>query len=77
MKKLISFIIKGITGSDKFEIKVNKDEKFVNFEIHPDEEIIGMIIGKNGRTIRTIRNLVKVKAVLDGKNVNISVATKD
>ena len=74
MKELISFLVKNIIGSDDFEIEEVADGGVTNFIIHTKAEFMGLVIGKGGKTIRTIRNLVKVKATLEKTSVNVSVA---
>ena len=39
--------------------------------------IIGLIIGKNGKTIRAIRNLLRVRAAIEKKAVFVSVSEKE
>jgi predicted RNA-binding protein YlqC (UPF0109 family) len=77
MKNLLNYILEGITSSKDFEIvmlKNSDNENYINFEIKASPEIIGQIIGKNGQTIRAIRNLLRVKATLEKKGVSISVS---
>ncbi|OGM25174.1 hypothetical protein A3D00_04310 [Candidatus Woesebacteria bacterium RIFCSPHIGHO2_02_FULL_38_9] len=73
MKKLLDFIVKNITGSKDFEIEESTLENQFNFTLKIKPEFMGLIIGKEGRNIKNIRNLVKVKAVLENKSTNISV----
>ena len=74
MKELISLLVKNIIGSEDFEIEEAVDGGVTNFIIHTKAEFMGLVIGKGGKTIRTIRNLVKVKATLEKTSVNVSVA---
>ena len=61
MKELLHYIISSITGSDDFEIKEVEEDSRVDFKIIIDKEFIGLIIGKGGKTIQSIRNLLKIK----------------
>lgn len=76
MKKLLKFLLEKITGNKDFEIQESEEEGRVDYMILAPEEIVGMIIGKGGKTIKTIRNLLKVKATLEKKAVSVSVAPK-
>lgn len=76
MKKLLKFLVEKITGNKDFEIQDSEEEGRVDYMILAPEEIVGMIIGKGGKTIKTIRNLLKVRATLDKKAVSVSVAPK-
>ena len=77
MRDLLDFLIKGITGNKNFEIEESQDADRSNFEIKIDPSFFGLIIGKGGRTIKAIRNLLKVRATIEKKGVNVSVAEKE
>ena len=74
MKDLLEFIIEGITGASDFNIEEEGDENHVSFIIKAKKDNIGLIIGKNGKTIRAIRTLLRVRATLDKKAVSLSVS---
>ncbi len=76
MKKLLQFLIENITGSDDFEISKKIEGRIITFEVKANPKIIGLIIGKQGRTIKNIRKIISVRAVLENKSVNISVNEK-
>lgn len=73
MKNLLEYILKGILGKEKFEIEEASEEGRETFIIHTKPENIGLVIGKSGKMINTIRNILKVKATLERKGVNIQV----
>jgi len=77
MKDLLSFLVKKITGIKDFTIKKSVDNGYMNFTIITEPGTAGLIIGKQGRTIKTIRNLLKVRATLEKKAVNVSVEEKE
>lgn len=77
MSKLLDFILKEIAGKDKFEIKETKDQDLVQLEILAKPEVLGLIIGKGGKTIRAIRNILKVRATLDKVGVRVFVTEKN
>lgn len=77
MKELLDFLLKGISGSKNFVIEETSEEGRVGLNIKADDEIIGLIIGKNGKTIRAIRNLLRVRAALEKKGVFVSVSEKE
>lgn len=76
MKKLATFIIQSITGSEDFEIQEKQEGDFVNLEVAAAPEITGLIIGRNGKTIKSIRRILSIKAALEKKGINISVTEK-
>ncbi|MBI2103780.1 KH domain-containing protein [Candidatus Woesebacteria bacterium] len=73
MNKLLNFLIAGITSSDKFEIEEAAEIDRVSLNVKADPSILGLIIGKQGATIRNIRKIMSVKATLENKLVNVSV----
>ncbi len=76
MTDLIKFIISKITGSTDFEVEETKDERGDLFIVHANPEIIGLIIGAHGKTIKNIRRIASIKAVLENKSLYISVAER-
>lgn len=73
MKELLSFIISSITGSDSFQIVEETESDRVNLIVTADPSIIGIIIGKEGKTIKNIRRILAIKATQDDVVINISV----
>jgi len=76
MRKLLEFLLEGMADTDKFFIEERKEDDILTFLIHAEPEVIGLIIGKKGRTIKSIRNLLKVRATLEKKAVGVSVVEK-
>lgn len=74
MKELITYLIKSLTQSDNFKIEESEEDGKVSYTIKADPEIIGIIIGKGGSTIRAIRHIVRIKATLDNKSVFVNVS---
>lgn len=73
MKELLEFLLKGLLGEAKFEVIEAEDEGRVVYTIKTDPENIGLIIGKGGHMIKTIRNVLKVRATLEKKAVSLNV----
>lgn len=76
MKDLLAFLISEITGAkikDDFEVSEDTVEGKTTLNVVSKPDIIGLIIGKEGKTIKNIRKIVSVKAVLENKSINISV----
>lgn len=77
MKDLLSYILTSITGSNDFIIEETEPEAGkISFEVVCDPEIIGLIIGKEGKTIKNIRRLLSIKATKDKTGVYINVSPK-
>lgn len=73
MQDLLEFLVKNITGEGSIKIVAEEAEGFTNYKIISPKEFVGILVGKEGRTIRAIRNILKVKATLEGRAVGVSV----
>jgi predicted RNA-binding protein YlqC (UPF0109 family) len=76
MRELLDFILKEITGKSDYEISEQTEGQHTNFVILAPSEYIGLLIGKGGRTIKSIRNLLKVRATLEKVSAQVSVEEK-
>lgn len=77
MKELLLFILENITGSKSLEIKLAEDGDHLTFEIVSPKEFIGLIIGKQGKTVKAIRNILKIKATLEKKTFTLNISEKE
>lgn len=74
MKDLLVFILGGILGKNsKFEVSENIDGNVITLTIKTSEEEGGLVIGKGGKTIKAIRNILRIKATLEKKKIILVV----
>jgi predicted RNA-binding protein YlqC (UPF0109 family) len=73
MQELLEFLLKGLLGKEKFEITEMEDEGRVVYTIKTAPENIGLVIGKGGHMIKTLRQVLKVRATLEKKAVSLNV----
>ena len=74
MKELLDFILRNILGKDStFEIIEEDDGSVVKLIIKTDDAEGGMVIGKGGKTIKAIRNILRIKATLEKKKIILVV----
>ena len=73
MKELISFLVKNIAGTDELEIEEKEEAGVNSYVIKVKQEYMGLIIGKGGKTIKTVRTLLKVRATLEKKLVDVNI----
>lgn len=74
MKDLLEFIIKNILGPKaKFEVDEKDDGSIVTLTVKTKDEDGGLIIGKQGKIIKAIRNILRIKATLEKKKVILLV----
>ncbi len=74
MKELLEFLLKGILGDKKFKISEEEADNHQSFVISVPKEEMGIVIGKGGKIIRALRNILKVRATLEKKAVSLEVA---
>lgn len=75
MKDFLEFLVKGIVKNED-EVKIEEEsdaEGFTNLKLSVSKEDMGLVIGKEGRTIKSLRNLLKSKAIKDNVRVNLEL----
>jgi len=75
MRDLLEYLVKNIVEQPE-AVEIEKTETeggFVNLKLSVASEDMGMVIGKGGRIIRALRNLVRVKAIKENKRVNVEL----
>lgn len=73
MKDLLDFLLKNLLGEAKYEILETDQEGRIVYSIKTEPENIGLIIGKGGKMIRALRNILKVRATLEKKAVSVEI----
>lgn len=73
MRELLEFILDGLLGKEKYEVKETNEEGRITYGLKTNPENMGLIIGKGGRMIKSIRNLLKVRATLEKSVVNLNI----
>lgn len=75
MKNTLIYIVSSIVDNPK-EVEVKEEETggVVNFTVTVAKEDMGKIIGKNGKVIKSIRNVMKIPAIKNNKKIFISLS---
>ncbi len=74
MKELLDFILRNILGKDsKFDITEEDDGSIVKLTVKTADDEGGMVIGKGGKVIKAIRNILRIKATLEKKKIILIV----
>ena len=58
---------------ERVEVSGNESDSRVDLELRVAPEDMGRVIGRQGRTIRAIRTVVKAASVKQGKRVSVEV----
>ncbi|HLE48590.1 MAG TPA: KH domain-containing protein [Patescibacteria group bacterium] len=78
MKDLLSYLLKNLTGVETFEVvEETSDDGFIKLTAKLPKELIGLVIGKEGKTINAIRAILRSKATLDKKGFTLEVQEKE
>lgn len=73
MLDLLKYLLKEITGSGDIVVNEEDSNGVQVYCIKAPQEVMGLIIGKGGRTIRAIRSLCRARAIKDQVNIAIQV----
>lgn len=74
MKDLLKFIVTSlVTNPDAVSIDEQLEEGNLTLNLTVDPSDMGLIIGKNGQTIRAIRKLLTVRAIAENVRINLQL----
>lgn len=75
LEELVSFLARGLVDNpDQVEVTSHEtDDSRVDLELRVAQDDMGRVIGRQGRTIRAIRSVVKAAAVKADKRVDVEV----
>jgi hypothetical protein len=73
MKEFLTFLVKNLVDhpDDVFVEEKTDSTGYISLELKVNPTDIGFVIGKGGKVIKSLRNIVKVKAIVEHKRVNI------
>ncbi len=75
MKDTLLYIVSSIVEHpDKVSVSEEESEGVINFQVNVDKEDMGRVIGKNGKVIKAIRNVLKIPAIKSNKKIYIALS---
>jgi len=78
MEELLKFIISSILPEKNVAIsKEETEDGLITFYIKPNPEDAGILIGKGGKIIKSISQILKIKATLMKKRVILKVVSEN
>lgn len=77
MKDTLFYIIVSIVDNpDEVAISEQDDDGFITFTVSVAKEDMGKVIGKEGKVIKAIINVLKIPAIKQNKRLHITMAEK-
>jgi len=74
MKDVLDYIAKAIVDApDEVDVTERKGDRGIILELRVSSDDMGKVIGKGGRTVRAIRNVVKAAAIREDVHVSVDV----
>ncbi|MBI3341860.1 KH domain-containing protein [Candidatus Curtissbacteria bacterium] len=70
---LTTLIAPLVTDIKKIDIEKIQEERGIRFIVHIPKDEIAKVIGKEGKMVKAIKNLMKVRAIKDNVFVNVEV----
>ena len=78
MLDLIKYIVNSFAEhTDKIEYIVNETENAVDVTVVLEESDMGKVIGKQGKSAKAMRTLVRCASQKEGKKYNIEIKERD
>lgn len=75
MKDTLLFIISSIVDNpDDVTVEEQDSDGILNLIVTVAKDDMGKVIGKEGKVIRSVRNIMKITAMKHGIRINISLA---
>jgi len=72
MKELLEYMLKNILEKD-FTVTEEDENGFIVYKVTASQDEIGKIIGKGGKTINALKNILKIRAIKEDKKIDIQV----
>lgn len=73
MIELLEYITRNITGNKEITVEEQNAGDLTIYAIKAPKEVMGMLIGKEGRTIRAIRTLARTRAIVSGEKIAVEL----
>lgn len=73
MQELLEYMLEKTIGNPDIKVASEETDGNVVLTIHAPQEEIGRIIGKGGKVINAMKQIVKIQAIKENKRVEINV----
>ena len=75
MKDLVEYLARALVDHpDEVTVEsFEEDDGTLVFEVHLNEDDVGKVIGRSGRTVNALRTVVRAASVREGRRVLVDV----
>ena len=74
LKSLVEYIAKNLVDNpDQVTVQALESSSAITIELHVSPDDMGRVIGKSGRIANSIRTLVRVAAMRQGKRATLEI----
>lgn len=74
MKDLLEWVVKKLVDNpESVEVKEKTENNFTIYSLKVHPEDMGKVIGKEGKIIKSLRNLIKIPAIIQKKKVTLAL----
>ena len=73
MKELLEYILTTILEDKNVTVEEIDEDGVTVLKIYAPQDQIGRIIGKGGKTINSLKNILKIKAIKEDKKIDVQV----
>lgn len=77
MKDSLSYILTKTIPDTTIAIEESEQDGLITLTATVPQEFMGKIIGKGGKNINAIKNLIKIQAIKENKKVEVNVIEKE
>lgn len=77
MKDLLVYILENTVPEAEATVESEENDGFVRLTVYVPQEFMGKVIGKGGKNISAIKNVIKIKAIKENKKVEVDVIEKN
>ena len=76
-KELVEYLAKSLADyKEDIEVIETQDDERTIVKVYANKEDMGRLIGKDGRIIKAIRNIVRAKAIKENQRVSVDILDK-
>lgn len=73
MQDLLTYMLNNIVEGP-VEVTEENSDGFIIYKVTVPQDQVGMVIGKGGKTINALKNILKIRAIRDNVRVDIQIS---